>query len=107
MNLIQGIDTAGATSGDRGRGILVIKSHISCCLSALLVINCDGLINGWIPSCVLHTQLGSIPAFKLFDSTEPDVLRLLFEHRPADSQVGVFTLAWGAPSSISMGAHVC
>ena len=40
------------------------------------------------------TQLGSIPAFKLFNSTESDVLRLLFEHRPADSQVGVFTLVW-------------
>ena len=40
------------------------------------------------------TQLGTIPAFKLFNSTELDVLRLLFEHRPADGQVGVFTLVW-------------
>ena len=39
------------------------------------------------------SQLGTIPAFKLFNSTEPDVLRLLFEHRPADSQVGVLTLS--------------
>ena len=47
-----------------------------------------------MPRMIRHhtfTQLGTIPAFKLFNSTEPDVLRLLFEHRPADSQVGVFT----------------
>ena len=41
------------------------------------------------------TQLGTIPAFKLFNSTEPDVLRLLFEHRPADGQVSMSAQVWG------------
>ena len=32
---------------------------------------------------------GMVPNVTLFNSSSPDVLRLLFEYRPPDSQVGV------------------
>ena len=35
-----------------------------------------------------YKSRGMVPDYKLFDSDKPEVLRMLFEFRPADSQVG-------------------
>jgi hypothetical protein len=59
-------------------------------LSRVLILGLDQAALSYLPAQYTldyYKSRGMVPEYKLFESDKPEVLRMLFEFRPPDSQV--------------------